>query len=185
MKRRFQSAARHTTCPAEIRSWCNLINAWVDRGLLFGGEYAQSTSGFDMPSQKLTILLADDDNMLRDLLKGILRDGGYEVAAEAGTAEATLEMCRKLRPGLVLLDINMPGRSGLSALRTIMKDMPDTKVIMISAEATRERVQEAEDHGAIGFIVKPFNAGRVLDEVAAAFAKTAPSDEPPDASAQW
>lgn len=127
-----------------------------------------------MPSKKLTILLADDDSLLREALKAILRDGGYEISGEAGNSEAALEMCRSLRPGLVLLDINMPGRSGLSALRTIKKDLPDTKVIMISAEATRARVEEAEAQGAIGFIVKPFNAGRILDEVTAAMAKAAP-----------
>ena len=128
----------------------------------------------EMPSNKLTVLLADDDSLLREMLRAILRDGGYEIAGEAGNSETALDLCRKLRPGLVLLDINMPGRSGLSALRSIKKDLPDTKVIMISGEPTRAKVEEAEAQGAIGFIVKPFNAGRVLDEITAVVAKARP-----------
>lgn len=133
-----------------------------------------------MSATKLTVLLADDDSLLRELLKTILRNDGYEIVGEARNADETLELCSRLWPKLVLLDINMPGRSGLSALRTIKKNLPDTMVIMISGEPTRERVEEAQAQGAIGFIVKPVSAGQVLDEIAAAVSKAVPNKPPPE-----
>ncbi len=120
---------------------------------------------------KPSILLVDDDSMLRDTLKIILRGDDYEIAGEASNGEAALAACRQYRPGVVLLDINMPGMGGLEVLHAIRKDYPATKVIMVSAEATLDRVQEAIAGGAVGFIVKPFNAGRVLDDVNEALEK--------------
>lgn len=114
-----------------------------------------------------TVLIVDDDSLLREALKAILRSGDYKVVGEASNGEAALALCRKLRPGLVLLDINMPGMDGLEVLQGIKADSPKTKVIMISAEATHERVKDAILKGAVGFVVKPINAGRVLDDIEA------------------
>lgn len=119
-------------------------------------------------NKKPSVLVVDDDSMLRDVLKAILRADDYEIAGEASNGEAALMACRKLSPGVVLLDINMPGIDGLEVLHAIRRDFPSIKVIMVSAEATIDRVQEAIDGGALGFVVKPFNGGRVLDDIAAA-----------------
>lgn len=122
-------------------------------------------------NKKPSVLVVDDDAMLRDILKTILRGDDYEIAGEASNGEAALMACRKFSPGVVLLDINMPGMDGLEVLHAIRKDFPAIKVIMVSAEATIGRVQEAIDGGALGFVVKPFNAGRVLDDIEAALGK--------------
>jgi YesN/AraC family two-component response regulator len=116
---------------------------------------------------KPTILVVDDDSLIRDTLKSILRGDDFDIAGEAANGEAALELCRQRHPDVVLLDINMPGMDGLEVLRAIKKRFPATKVVMISAEATMERVKEAVSSGATGFIVKPFNAGRVLDDIIA------------------
>ncbi len=116
---------------------------------------------------KPNVLVVDDDSMIRDTLKIILRADDYEIAGEASNGESALELCRKFHPGVVLLDINMPGMDGLEVLRVIKQRLPATRVIMISADSTMERVKEAIASGAAGFIVKPFNAGRVLDDITA------------------
>lgn len=115
-----------------------------------------------------TVLVVDDDQLLRDTLKIILRAYDFEVCGEAADGEAALSLCRQHHPDVVLLDINMPGMDGLAALHAIRQECPATRVIMISAEATPERVNEAIASGADGFIVKPFHAGRVLGDIAAA-----------------
>lgn len=120
---------------------------------------------------KPTVLIVDDENMIRDTLKIILYGDDFKIAGEAANGEAALELCRQHHPGVVLLDINMPGMDGLEVLRAIKKELPATQVVMISAEATMERVKEAISSGAAGFIVKPFNAGRVLDDITAVLEK--------------
>lgn len=118
-----------------------------------------------------TILLVDDDSLMRNTLKIILRAYDFPVAGEAADGEEALSLCRQHRPDVVLLDINMPGMDGLATLQALRHEFPVTRVIMISAEATLEKVKEAIACGADGFIVKPFNAGRVLKDITAALIK--------------
>ncbi len=118
-----------------------------------------------------TVLLVDDDKLLRDTLKIILRAHAFEICGEASDGEEALALCRRHRPGVVLLDINMPGMDGLATLQAIRQEFPAVRVIMISAEATLERVKEAIANGADGFIVKPFHAGRVLNDITAVLEK--------------
>ncbi|MFN7085797.1 MAG: response regulator transcription factor [Burkholderiales bacterium] len=117
--------------------------------------------------RKPRILIVDDDSMIRSFLRLMLREDGYEVVGEAGSGENLVNLCRATRAELVLLDINLPGIDGLQALETLRNAHPEMRVIMISAEATLDRVQQAMAKGARGFIVKPFNAGKVLSDIAA------------------
>jgi two-component system chemotaxis response regulator CheY len=107
----------------------------------------------------------DDDNLMREMLKAILRSEEYLVVGEASNGEDALTQCAKLKPRLVLLDINMPKMDGLHVLEAIHQSQPETKVIMVSASATMDKINEAIKLGAVGFVVKPFNAARVLDKV--------------------
>ena len=112
-----------------------------------------------------SVLVVDDDNLMREMLKAILRSEEYQVVGEASNGEDALALCARLKPRLVLLDINMPKMDGLQVLEAIRQAQPETKIIMVSAEATMDKVTEAIKKGAAGFVVKPFNAARVLDKV--------------------
>jgi len=115
--------------------------------------------------KKPPVLIVDDDSMLRSMLRTILRSEEFEIVGEGSTGEQAIALCHKLHPGLVLLDINMPGMDGLVALQGIKQSHPAIKVIMISAESSLDKVKEAVAKGANGFITKPFKPGRVLDDI--------------------
>lgn len=120
-----------------------------------------------MNKQNIRVLVVDDDKLMREVLKAILRDEGYTVAGEAGNGEAALALCDKSRPDVVCLDVNMPGMSGLDVLKALRKRCPDTKVVMITGDASMGTVREAVGLGALGYIIKPFNVGRVVDSLKA------------------
>lgn len=109
------------------------------------------------------VLIADDAAFMRAMLKDILIQGGYEVAAEASTGEEAFNFYKKLRPDFVTMDITMPKMDGLTALRKIMAIDPGAKVIMCSAMGQQSMVIESIQSGAKDFIVKPFQPQRILD----------------------
>lgn len=116
-----------------------------------------------------SVLLADDDGMLRAKLRLILVSEDYQVVGEAGNGEDAVALYGKLHPELVLLDINMPKMDGLQALAAIHKINPQAVVMMVSADATMDKVKEALTLGAAGFVVKPFNAESVLERIESYF----------------
>ncbi len=115
--------------------------------------------------KKPTVVVVDDDSMMREVLRAILRSEDYSVIGEAINGNDAISLCEKLTPGLVLLDINMPKMDGLQALEGIRKVSPGSIVIMVSADATMDRVSEAMQKGAAGFVVKPLNTASVLDRI--------------------
>ncbi|OFZ70957.1 MAG: chemotaxis protein [Betaproteobacteria bacterium RBG_16_58_11] len=123
--------------------------------------------GFD----KKKVLIADDDSILRELLKGILRTAGHIVVGEASNGEQAIAMVEKTSPDVLCLDIHMPKMDGMQCLEALKASMPQLTIIMISGEATLPVVQEALSKGAGGFIVKPFNAAKVLDTIQRVCAK--------------
>lgn len=120
---------------------------------------------------KKKVLIADDDLILRELLKGILRTAGHTVVGEAGNGEHTIAMVEKTSPDVICLDIHMPKMDGMQCLEAPKASTPKLTIIMISGEATLPVVQEALSKGAGGFIVKPFNAAKVLDTIQRVCAK--------------
>ena len=123
--------------------------------------------GFD----KKKVMIADDDSILRELLKGILRTAGHIVVGEASNGEQAIAMVEKTSPDVLCLDIHMPKMDGMQCLEALKASMPQLTIIMISGEATLPVVQEALSKGAGGFIVKPFNAAKVLDTIQRVCAK--------------
>jgi two-component system, chemotaxis family, chemotaxis protein CheY len=115
---------------------------------------------------KATIVVVDDDSMMREMLKLMLRGESYSVVGEASNGQDAIAQCKSLKPDLVLLDINMPKMSGLDALDAILKLDPAPIVLMMSADATMDNVSGAIKKGAAGFVVKPLNAASVLDRIA-------------------
>ena len=118
------------------------------------------------PPRKPSVLVVDDDSIMRETLKLILRSEEYPIAGEAANGEDAVAFCQDSKPDIVLLDINMPKMDGLQALQEIRKVSPGTAVLMVSADATMGKVKEAVERGAAGFVVKPLNPASVLDRIA-------------------
>ena len=117
------------------------------------------------------VFIVDDDNLSRQLLRAILRDTPLKLVGEATTGEMALEAMEKLQPDIVCLDIVMPGIGGIETLKVIREKYPRTITLMISGEPRGDVVAQAIANGAAGFVVKPFNAGRVLDALKHAVSK--------------
>jgi two-component system chemotaxis response regulator CheY len=100
---------------------------------------------------------------MRNILKDIFVRAGFEVVAEADNGEDVVSLYRQAAPDLVTLDIIMPGRSGLEALRELMAAEPAARVVMVSALGQDALVLEAVEAGARDFIVKPFKEAKVLE----------------------
>ena len=111
------------------------------------------------------ILVTDDALFMRVMLKTILVNGGYQVSYEAGNGQEALMMYREYKPDLVLMDITMPIMDGLQAVKEIKEFDPNCKVVMCTAMGQKSMVIEAIRAGAKDFIVKPFNAERVIESV--------------------
>lgn len=111
------------------------------------------------------VLIVDDNDLMRALLRTILRSKQYDVIGEAGNGVDALELAERLRPDIICLDILMPEIGGLEALETIKTLYPQIVVVMVTGSPSVDNVREAIQGGASGFIIKPFNAGKVLDTV--------------------
>ena len=111
------------------------------------------------------VLITDDATFMRMMLKDILTKNGHEVVGEAVNGIDMLKKYSELNPDLVTLDITMPEMSGLDALVELKKIDPNAKVVMCSAMGQQVMVIEAIQNGARDFIVKPFQAERVLEAI--------------------
>ena len=103
------------------------------------------------------VLIVDDGAFMRLLIRGMLDKNGYEIAGEAENGAIAVEKYTELKPDLVTMDITMPIKDGLSALRDIMEIDPEANVVMVSAMGQDSSVKEAIMSGAKGFVVKPFD----------------------------
>lgn len=113
----------------------------------------------------LRILIADDALFMRNMLREIFVNAGFQVVGEAANGIEAVERYHELRPDLVTMDIVMPLKSGIEALRQITREDPDARVIMCSALGQEALIIEAVQAGAKDFIAKPFKEERVLDVV--------------------
>ncbi|NBH82041.1 response regulator [bacterium C-53] len=111
------------------------------------------------------ILVCDDAAFMRMMIKDILTKNGYNVAGEAENGAKAVEKYAELKPDLVLMDITMPEMDGIQALKAIKSSDANAMVIMCSAMGQQAMVIEAIQSGAKDFIVKPFQAERVLEAV--------------------
>ena len=117
------------------------------------------------------VLIVDDAAFMREMLRDMLSGAGYEVVAEAVDGEQAVTAFRESSPDLVTLDIVMPRKSGLEALREIMALDPSAKIVMCSALGQEALVMEALESGAADFIVKPFKPDQALGVIEKALAK--------------
>ena len=112
--------------------------------------------------KKITVLLADDHTIVREGFRKMLElEGDFEIVGEAQDGRQALALAKKLRPAVVLMDIAMPQLNGLEATRQVLKALPATRVLMLSAHSDDAYVQNATESGAVGFLVKQTSAHEV------------------------
>ncbi|HEX5632117.1 MAG TPA: response regulator [Gemmatimonadales bacterium] len=112
-----------------------------------------------------TVLVCDDAIFMRTMIADILSQAGYEIVGEAESGSQAVQRYRELKPDLVTMDIVMPDMGGIDAVREIVKQDPDAKILMCSAMGQQALVVEAIQAGAKDFVVKPFQPSRVLEAV--------------------
>jgi two-component system chemotaxis response regulator CheY len=118
---------------------------------------------------KLRVLIVDDAIFMRKMISDILAENGMEIVGEADTGIKAVEKFMELRPDLVTMDIIMPEMNGIDAVRKIVEFDSQAKIVMCSALGQQALVQEAIAAGAKDFLIKPFNAARVVEVVAKVF----------------
>jgi len=105
--------------------------------------------------KRITVLLAEDHQVVREGFRSLLEhERDIEVIGEAETGRQAVQLTRKLRPAVVVMDIAMPLLNGLEATRQIRKDFPDTKILILSAHSDDAYVEQVSTLGASGFLLK-------------------------------
>jgi DNA-binding NarL/FixJ family response regulator len=106
----------------------------------------------------MRILVADDHSLFRDGLTSLLKASGFEIAGEVGDGEQAVRETLRLKPDIVLMDLNMPGMNGLQALRQIRAAAPSTKVVMLTVSDRSQDLVEAIESGAYGYLLKSLDS---------------------------
>lgn len=125
-------------------------------------------------TKRCTVIIVDDNDMMRGILRGMLRGEQYEVIGEARNGVAAVDIAERLKPDVICLDVMMPEKNGIDALCEIKAAHPTIDIVMITSSADPDTVQQAILNGASGFIIKPFNSARVLDTLAHIVARKHP-----------
>ncbi len=110
-----------------------------------------------------TVLVVDDAVFMRNMIKDIFSNTDFEVVGEAANGVEAVEKFRELSPDLTTMDIVMPLKSGIEAVRDITSFKKDARIVMCSALGQEALVMEALEAGAKDFIVKPFNPEKVIE----------------------
>jgi two-component system chemotaxis response regulator CheY len=111
------------------------------------------------------VLIVDDAAFMRMMVKNILGANGHEIVGEAENGVQGLEKYAQLKPDLVTMDIVMPELDGIEATKEIIRSNPEARIIMCTAVGQQAKVLEAMKAGARGYIIKPFQAPKVLEEI--------------------
>jgi two-component system, chemotaxis family, chemotaxis protein CheY len=111
------------------------------------------------------IMIAEDSNATRLVLKDSLKIGHHDIVAEAVDGIETIEKFNSTHPDILLLDVAMPKKNGITALKEILSTNPSAKIIMITADENLSTIHQSAEAGAQAYIVKPFNFEDVLTAI--------------------
>lgn len=114
-------------------------------------------------STRASVVIADDSSTMRMLLAAILAEANFNVVGQACDGKQAIELVTKHSPDFACLDIEMPVMTGLEALSEINLDQPNTKALMITSSADRDRVILANEMGAKGYIIKPYHPKQIIN----------------------
>ena len=122
----------------------------------------------------MRVLVADDHSLFRDGIISLLEAAGFEPVGQVGDGHAAVEATRRLRPDLVLMDIQLPERDGFSLLQDIRRDVPATRVVALTAHAMAGDRERAIGAGFDEYITKPIDIRAFPAQIAAALQKRSP-----------
>ena len=126
----------------------------------------------EQSAQPRRVLVAEDEALIRLDLVELLTAEGYEVVGEAGDGEEALRLARELEPDLVVMDVKMPKRDGISAASVIAEERI-APVVILTAFSQRDLIDRARQAGAMAYVVKPFDASDVVPAIELAMARYA------------
>jgi DNA-binding NarL/FixJ family response regulator len=106
----------------------------------------------------MKLLIADDHTLFRESLRSLLTPRGFEIVGEARDGREAVELARRLKPDIVLMDLSMPGLDGLAATRLISAEMPEVKVVILTASEEDAQLFEAIKSGAQGYLMKSLDS---------------------------
>src|SRR6266481_5951936 len=116
--------------------------------------------------QKITVLVADDHTLVRQGFRALLEaERDIAIVGEAGTGRQAVQLAKRLRPDVVLMDIAMPLLNGLEATRQIIREVPSTKVIILSSYSDDEYVNQLTEAGAAGYLLKQTAAADLIKAI--------------------
>lgn len=113
----------------------------------------------------MKVLITDDAAFMRMTIRKILEENGIEIAGEAANGKEAVDRYKELSPDIVTMDITMPIKNGIEAIRDIIEFDSNARILACSAMGQESMVIEAIKAGAKGFIVKPFQADKLLVEL--------------------
>lgn len=125
-----------------------------------------------MANPALRIVIADGEPITRMDLKEFLEERGYSVLGEATDGFDAIEMCKKIKPDLVLMDIKMPLLDGLSAARILQQEQIGAAIVLLTAYSEREFIDSAKEIGVSGYLVKPIDEKSIIPCIELAVARS-------------
>ena len=114
------------------------------------------------PHNQKTVEIVDDAVFMRNILKRIFKENNFKIVAEADTADAGVQAYKEFRPSLLTMDIMMPNKSGLEAIKEIIAFDKDAKILVVSSLGQELLIMDAIELGASDFVVKPFKKEKLL-----------------------
>jgi len=112
-------------------------------------------------SVRWRIIIADDESLIRLDLREMLTHLGYDVIGEAADGRSAMELARRLRPDLLIMDIKMPGLDGIAAAEELTRDRI-APVVLVTAYSDQDLVERAREAGVVGYVVKPFREAELM-----------------------
>ena len=120
------------------------------------------------PEPPIQVMIVDDHALIRSAIRQALEGPDVVIVGEAGSAEEALELAPQLRPDVLLIDIDLPGLSGIEAVRELAPRLPETRIVMLTASTDHRDLLEAVRHGATGYLTKDLGGDALLRAIQAA-----------------
>jgi two-component system, NarL family, response regulator DegU len=113
----------------------------------------------------IRLMLVDDHSVLRQGMRRTFEEEGYDVVAEAGDGNEAIRLAAQLRPDVIVMDVTMPGMTGVEATKRICEANPEQRIVMLTMHVDQSVMNEALQAGAVGYITKDCTTDEILDIV--------------------